>query len=148
MYSLDARVFAERFGPGEYGDDWDEVPGHASFDERNPLNPERVHAGTWRVFAADVATRGVLRPVEVDPYDSRVCEGHHRVCAALLADVPIPFTVRAYRPGHPLAGTRLDPGLLDGADVDPSRSPLATDRPLTPRDGSSPVRSLEPGAPA
>lgn len=118
--------FAERFGPGEYqrsGAGWDEVEDHPAFLERNPFNPDRIHAGTWDDFVADIGTNGLREPVEIDPYSEEVSEGHHRVVAALKTGQPVRFTVAApegswlQESGQALARSLLDDDVsVDAAD--------------------------------
>jgi hypothetical protein len=91
---LSPEQFTERFLPGEYqrsGAGWDEVESHPAFNEPNPSNPQRVHAGTMPDLIESVRKHGIRVPVEIDPYNDEVAEGHHRVIAAIHTGRPIPW---------------------------------------------------------
>lgn len=107
VHVLPVADFIEQFDPGEYqrsGAGWSEVEDHPAFQEPSAFNPGRIHSGTWDDFVHHVGQHGIQEPVEVDPYDNTVSEGHHRVVAAMHTGRDVPYTVKEYSEGHPLHG--------------------------------------------
>lgn len=102
VYVLPAEQFAERFGPAEYAEDWEDVTEHPNFWAMNESNPDRIHDDTWIAFLRDVGCRGIQEPVEIDTYSDQVGSGHHRVVAALKAGQPVPFIIDTADADHSL----------------------------------------------
>lgn len=80
MRFMNARDLVARWRPGSGDWDWP----HEAVDVIN-ANP----AG-FADLLADIHTNGITTPVLLGD-DGRVWDGHHRVLAALLVGVPVPF---------------------------------------------------------
>lgn len=94
VHRLSVEEFQERYTPAEYdpeGVGWGAVRQHPNFFTVNPMNPDRIHGGTWDAFVADIRQDGVREPVVVERVSGEVVEGHHRVVAAEEAGRDVPF---------------------------------------------------------
>lgn len=82
--NLSPKQFTRIYKPSEYGETWSDVPHDPEFhhvaDESNFSHEDMVES---------LKMTGMQVPVQV--YKGHVVDGHHRVVAAIDANVPIKF---------------------------------------------------------
>ena len=76
-------TFTKLYKPSEYGNNWEEVPGHRLFN--------RAGAERQTALEESVKSEGIKEPISVDRMSQRVTDGHHRVIAAMKSGQPIKF---------------------------------------------------------
>jgi hypothetical protein len=76
-------TFTKLYKPSEYGNNWEEVPGHRLFG--------RAGAERQALLEESVKSEGIKEPISVDRMSQRVTDGHHRVIAAMKSGQPIKF---------------------------------------------------------
>jgi hypothetical protein len=76
-------TFTKLYKPSEYGNNWEEVPGHRLFG--------RAGAERQALLEESVKSEGIKEPISVDRMSQRVTDGHHRVIASMKSGQPIKF---------------------------------------------------------